>query len=81
MIQCIMAQVVQLMTNGLVSAKLITATITAEDLNIIPHTHKDLFCKSYFTESTDPEMFIHFHFLAFFISPSYVTPNTEREDY
>ena len=50
MIQCIMAQVVPLMTNGLVSAKLITATITAGDLNIIPHTHKDLFCKSYFTE-------------------------------
>ena len=45
-----MAQVAQLMTNGLVSAKLITDTITAGDLNIIPHTHKDLFCKSYFTE-------------------------------
>ena len=39
-----------LMTNGPVSAKLITATISAGDLNIIPQTNKDLFCKSYFTE-------------------------------
>ena len=31
------------MTNGQVSAKLITATMPARDLNIIPQTGKDLF--------------------------------------
>ena len=44
------------MTNGQVSAKLITATMPTRDLNIIPQTGKIyLFCISYFTDKTEAE--------------------------